>query len=346
MALMLFAPVTVSQVNSVPPTPQNGTTPPTFYRDVLPILQEHCQSCHRAGEIAPMSLVTFDEAHRWSRAIAHMTATRQMPPWFAEPNIGHFSNDPSLTRKQIATLKAWAAAGAPAGDPRDAPPARHWGRGWNIAEPDVVVKMPEPVALPAAGDVDYTYEIVPTGFTEDRWVRMSEILIRRCGPTCIMRPGLYPATGFDVVEAARRWVFSLSRRKACSPTRKRVTMRCLATFSDILLVYAPGSAPDEWPEGEAKLIPHAAPGSGVSRCTTVTRGRAVLGSDQHRVGSVRQAATPKQRVLTLQLTNGALAIPPNWDNYFIADGSLGGTLPNDATLLEFFSPHAPARQGV
>ena len=174
-ALALFALADASQVRSVPPAPQNGSSPPTFYRDVLPILQERCQSCHRVGEIAPMPLVTFEETHRWSQAIAHMTATRQMPPWFAEPDIGHFSNDPSLTRKQIATLAAWAAAGAPAGDPRDAPAARHWARGWNIAQPDVVVKMPEPVALPATGDVEYTYEIVPTGFTEDRWVRMSEI---------------------------------------------------------------------------------------------------------------------------------------------------------------------------
>ncbi len=102
---------------------------PTFYKDVLPILQPHCQTCHRAGEIAPMPLVTYEQARHWSLAIRKMVLLKEMPPWFADPGYGHFANDPSLTREQIQTLVAWTDNHAPAGDPRDAPPAVTVERG-------------------------------------------------------------------------------------------------------------------------------------------------------------------------------------------------------------------------
>src|SRR5579883_470453 len=148
---------------------------PNFYRDVAPILQQHCQSCHRDGEIAPMPLVTYRQTRPWADKIATMVSQKRMPPWFADPHFGKFSNDPSLTPEQIQTLVAWAKSGTPMGDPREATPAAPWTRGWNIAQPDLVLAMPKPVPIPAQGDVDYTYEIVHTGFTEDKWVRMCEI---------------------------------------------------------------------------------------------------------------------------------------------------------------------------
>ena len=97
---------------------------PTFYRDVLPILQQHCQSCHRPGEISPLPLMTYEDAHTEARSIAFITASRKMPPWFADRAVGHFANDPSLTTQEIAILDAWSKAKAPAGDPHDAPPPR------------------------------------------------------------------------------------------------------------------------------------------------------------------------------------------------------------------------------
>ena len=99
---------------------------PTFYKDVLPIFEDHCQSCHRPREVAPMPLVTYEQTKPWALAIAHAVETRMMPPWFADPAYGHFANDPSLTEQQISTISAWAAAGAPAGDAGDAPPMRRW----------------------------------------------------------------------------------------------------------------------------------------------------------------------------------------------------------------------------
>src|SRR3569833_1166519 len=148
---------------------------PTFYKDVLPVLQEHCQSCHRAGEIGPLPLVSYQDARRWSTQIARRTAAREMPPWFADPRVGHFANDPSLSPAQIATLADWAKSGVPAGNPADAPPPRQWTADYVIPNPDLVVTMPQPVPIPAKGDIEYTYEIVHTNFAEDRWVRMSEI---------------------------------------------------------------------------------------------------------------------------------------------------------------------------
>src|ERR1700744_5631658 len=101
--------------------PKHATSKPTFYRDVLPILQQHCQSCHRPGEIGPLPLMTYEEARTEARSIAFITASRKMPPWFADRAIGHFANDPSLTAQEIAILDAWSKAKDPAGDPHDAP---------------------------------------------------------------------------------------------------------------------------------------------------------------------------------------------------------------------------------
>src|SRR4030095_689972 len=98
-----------------------GAESPTFYKDVLPILQANCQSCHRPGEVAPMSLLTYEQARPWARAIKAAVTSRQMPPWFADPSVGHFANERRLVDREIATLNAWADGGAPAGNEADAP---------------------------------------------------------------------------------------------------------------------------------------------------------------------------------------------------------------------------------
>src|SRR5208282_4287047 len=154
---------------------QSGSAP-TFYKDVDPILQKHCQECHRAGGIAPMAFETYEQTHPFAGAIRAAAEKKTMPPWFADHAVGRFSNDTSLTDQEIATLAAWAAAKAPAGNPQDAPAELRWAESWSIGQPDLVLKMPERVALPAGGDIEYTYEIVPTHFAQDRWVRAAEVL--------------------------------------------------------------------------------------------------------------------------------------------------------------------------
>jgi hypothetical protein len=302
----------------------------TFYRDVLPILRGHCEVCHRAGGIAPMSFETFDGARPFAEAIHFATQNRSMPPWFAVRGIGHFSNDPSLSTDEIATLAAWAAAKAPAGNPDDAPAPHRWAEGWSIPEPDLIVKMAQPVELPASGDVDYTYEIVPTHFAEDRWVQMAEVL-----PSA--RANVHHAVVF-IRPPESNWL----RHAPVGETFTAATLKdpedrraAHWTDNDILLVYAPGSSPDEWPENMARFVP--AGSDLVFQMHYTTNGKPA--ADQSRVGLVFSKRPPAQRVLTLQLTNDHFVIPPGVDNFRV---EARGTLPNDATLLSFF-PHMHLR---
>src|SRR5579872_5789113 len=114
---------------------------PTFYKDVLPILQKHCQACHREGEIAPMALVTYQQTYAWADKIARLVSQKQMPPWFADPRFGKFSNDPSLTEEEIHTIVSWVKAETPMGDVGQSAPAPLWTRGWNIEHPNLVLTM-------------------------------------------------------------------------------------------------------------------------------------------------------------------------------------------------------------
>src|SRR5579862_9217611 len=128
----------------------------TFNRDVLPVLQKNCQECHRPGEVAPMSLLTYSEARPWAKAMKAAVVTEKMPPWFADPRYGHFANDRRLSQEEIAILSAWADNGAPEGDSKDKPPARQFTNGWRI-KPDMVIEMPEAFQLPAKGTINYQY---------------------------------------------------------------------------------------------------------------------------------------------------------------------------------------------
>ena len=331
MLLLLLATIQSSAFHSTAGTSGRGAaTPPTFYRDILPILQNHCQTCHRNGEIAPMPFVTYAQTQPWATAIKQAVESKRMPPWFADAHYGKFSNDPSLTPQQIAIIAAWADAGAPAGSSKDAPPLQDWAKGWNIPTPDKVVQMPQPVSLPANGDVEYTYEIVPTGFTEDKWVQMSEI-----------RPSSREHVHHAVVyirPPSSAWLRNAPIGKPFTPSSfsdAEERAEAHATTSDMLLVYAPGSEPDRWPDGMAKFVP--AGSDLVFQMHYTTNGHSA--TDQTSIGLIFAKQPPTQRVLTLQLTNHTFIIPPRTDDYRV---DVSGTLPNDATLLSFF-PHMHLR---
>jgi hypothetical protein len=150
---------------------------PTFTKDVLPILQKNCQSCHRPGQIAPFSMLTYDTTRPWARSIKNKVEARQMPPWFADKAHGDFANDRSLKDSEIETIARWVDAGAPKGDDKDAPPATQWpDDGWAI-KPDIVVRGPEfrVPAHPKSNVIEWTTVVVPSGFTKDTWVTSLEI---------------------------------------------------------------------------------------------------------------------------------------------------------------------------
>jgi hypothetical protein len=161
---------------------QAAASPPTFTRDVAPILQAKCESCHRSNSIAPMSLVTFEETRPWARSIRARVSARQMPPWHIDKTVGiqHFANDRSLSEREIDTIVRWVNAGAPQGDPKHMPSKVTWPDAavWNYAplfgEPDLVIKSPAYTQKGDAQDAWYK-PVVPTGLTEARWVRAIEI---------------------------------------------------------------------------------------------------------------------------------------------------------------------------
>jgi hypothetical protein len=255
-----------------------------------------------------------------------------MPPWFADSCCGHFSDDPSLTPQQITTVSDWVDAHMPAGDPHQAPPPPHWVEGWDIAQPDRIIPMPKPVAIPADGDIEYTYEIVPTYFAEDQWIQMSEIRPTR-------RQNVHHAVVY-IRPPDSKWLRGAPVGvpfTASSLNDPALKHQAHETDSDMLLVYAPGSSPDRWPDGMAKFIP--AHSDLVFQMHYTTNGESA--TDRTSVGLVFAKRPPAQRVLTLQLANDhdPIPIPPNADNYRV---EVHGTFPNDAMLLSFF-PHMHLR---
>ena len=277
-----------------------------------------------------MPLETYRDVEPFAGAIASAVRKRDMPPWFADPCCGHFSNDPSLKEVQIETISRWANARAPAGNPRDAPPARKWTQGWKIEKPDVVLQMPVAKQLPSHGDVPYQYIIIPTGFKQDRWVRMSEI---RPSDSAVV----HHAVAY-IRDPHSRWLRGapvgrpFSAEDLTDPSLRRDAMW---TTNDILLVYAPGSSPDRWPHDYAKLVP--AGSDIVLQMHYTTHGHAA--EDRTSVGLVFSQSPPKKRVLTLQLTNDRFSIPPGDPSYRV---EVHGSIPNDALLLSFF-PHMHLR---
>ena len=281
---------------------------PTFYRDVVPILQNRCQECHRPGQIAPMAFATYAQTRPWAKAIRDTVRSRKMPPWFADPCCGTFANDRSLSPAEIETLARWAESGASEGDKREAPPAKAWPAGWNLAGRDAIVEMLRPFEVPAKGAVEYQYFIAPTGFKEDRWVQAVE-----ARPSV---PGVVHHAVVYIREPGSTWTRG--------PTK-----------ADILTVYAPGGSPDVWPEGMAKLV--KAGSDLVFEIHYTPNGKRVM--DRTRVAMTFAKAAPQKQVLTLQMGNDHFVIPPGARDYRV---TVWGTLPHDALLLGFF-PHMHLR---
>ena len=147
----------------------------TYTKDVAPVLYKHCTTCHRPGEIAPMSLLSYEETRPWARAIKDNVAKGTMPPWHADPAHGVWANDRRLSAEEKDVIVRWVDAGAPQGDPQDLPPKPVYTQGWSFGQPDVVLTMEKAYELPPQGEIPYQYFEVPTNFTEDKWIQAFEI---------------------------------------------------------------------------------------------------------------------------------------------------------------------------
>jgi hypothetical protein len=157
---------------------QNAAGAPTFAKDVAPIFYKSCVICHRPDSIAPMSLVTYEDARPWARSIKNKISARDMPPWFIERNVGiqKFKDDPSLTDEQIATIVKWVDAGAPKGNPADVPQVPKFQNAyeWAMGKPDLVVSTPETITVPAVGPDWWTDQVLDPKLTEDRYIQAVE----------------------------------------------------------------------------------------------------------------------------------------------------------------------------
>ncbi|HYL72765.1 MAG TPA: thiol-disulfide isomerase [Bryobacteraceae bacterium] len=318
----------------------------TFNKDVLPIVQKHCQNCHRPGEVAPMSFLTYNEARPWAKAIRQAALTKKMPPWFADPHYGHFKNDPSLAQSEIDTLVAWADAGAPEGNPKDAPKPIDWVNGWGIGKPDLVLSMPTDYQVPITGTVEYQYIVIPTGFTEDKWIQAAEarpgnravthhivVFVREPG-SAYMRD-VTPGTVFSPRSLAQQASAAAASNSADAAAKRRQASSAAGFPTEIVVGYAPGTDPVRLDPGQAKLI--KAGSDLVLQLHYTPNGKAA--TDRSQVGFVFAKQPPKERVYTTSAGNLGFAIPPGDPNYEVKASI---TLQTDARLVDF-NPHMHLR---
>src|SRR5262245_39003202 len=154
----------------------SAQTTPTFSKDVAPILYANCSNCHRAGEIGPMPLLTYNDARPYARSIATHVQNGTMPPWHADdPSRSHFVNDRSLSQADKDILVRWATGGAPEGNPKDLPAPPKFVDGWRMGKPDAIFTMQEDYPVPASGTIDYKFFEIPTNLTEDKWLQAFEV---------------------------------------------------------------------------------------------------------------------------------------------------------------------------
>jgi hypothetical protein len=262
------------------------TAAPTFSKDIAPILFNHCTSCHRPGEIAPMSFQNYKETRPWAKAIREKVVNRTMPPWHADPHIGQWANDKRLAQKDIDTIVAWVDGGAKEGDAKDLPPLPKFASGWQIGEPDVTFQMPEEFTVPAQGTVPYIYFQVPSNFKEDKYITAMEA---RAGDLSVVH----------------HIVIYIREPNPAKPKRAN-------DLGDGLLgALSPGMTPFIAQPGTAKLIKagstivfqmHYTPSG------KVTKDRSILG--------LKFAKAPVDKIITTTAAwNGRFEIPANADNH-------------------------------
>ncbi len=277
-------------------------SPVTFSKDVAPILQANCQGCHRPGEAAPFSLLTYQQARPWAKAMKEAVLLKKMPPWFADASVGHFKNDRALAQKDIDTLTKWVEAGAPEGNPKDMPKPLEFTEGWNIGKPDLVFEMPEAFDVPASGTIEYQYVILPYKFTEDRWVQMAEV-----------RPGnralVHHVIAF-IRDGNSKWNRDKTPGEVFLPEKNSKGER-QGLSGDMLAGYAPGLPPIELPAGTARLV--KAGSDIVFQMHYTANGKP--GQDKTKVGIVFAKEPPKERIMTLAALNQKFTIPAGDPNY-------------------------------
>ena len=252
LAVMLFASLPGTSVDAQVTSVIHAT--PTFSKDVAPIFFKHCVSCHRPGDIAPMSLLTYEQSRPYARAILNAVSKRTMPPWHADAPAGTFLNERILTDAERETIVAWAEAGAPRGEAKDLPPAPSFNDEWVLGTPDLVLEMEEDFQVPTSGTIEYAYFYVPTNFAERRWVKSLEvrpgnrqvvhhILLNQLAKSDAERTPLARGKPEDEVRV---------RRDALGERPRRTDLNSMP--SRLMATYAPGTNPQVAHGGTAFVL--------------------------------------------------------------------------------------------
>ena len=281
----------------------------TFTKDVAPILYRSCVECHRPTMFAPMSLLTYEDARPWARAIKQRVAKREMPPWSADAPLGTFKNDPRLTEKDINTIVAWVDGGAQKGNDKDMPAAPQFADGWTIGKPDAVFTMTEDFKVPAEGAVPYQYIRIPTNLTEDKWIQAIEI---RPGNRAVVHHVIANAQpmGLNAVDERAPGRFGLG---GVTPNK-------------------PGIA---YETGVARLLP--ARSEIILQMHYTTNGEAT--TDRTSIGVIFAKEPPKKTLGGGMVLSIGFAIPPGADHHEVRAST---TLRQD-TLLTTMTPHMHVR---
>ncbi len=321
----------------------------TFTKDVAPIFFKNCVGCHRPAYTAPMSLLSYKEARPWARSIKEKVLTRAMPPWSADPHYGEFSNDTSLSERDINTIATWVDQGAKEGDPRALPPRPQASELWEISNPDVVIAMQEEWQGEARGLDENLDFVAPTGFTEDRWVQAIEFRPgnRRAihhAVVLIQTPDMMKAEQASAAPANGSSIFQTqgTNRKVrddvpvvddgCGAQRDGGGNN--ARFA--LTVYAPGRNADVWADGTAKLIPK---GSNLIFQMHYAKTTGKAEKDRSSV-AIRFARQPVEKmVVSLDIMNFYFRIPAGAENHQVTACS---TFKKDVQVISFM-PHMHVR---
>jgi peroxiredoxin len=280
----------------------------TYTKQIARLLQNRCVECHRAGEVAPFALQDYDEVVGWAATMLEVVDQGRMPPWFANPEYGHFANDARLPAEDKRLLHEWVANGCPKGDDKDLPPPRQFTEGWQMGEPDQVIYMADkPFDVPAEGVVAYKYFSVDPGFKEDKWIQAVEA-----------RPG-----NRKVVHHIIAFI---------QPPRLSGDFR----GGGGLAGYAPGERARVYPLGMASFVPKGS--RIVFQLHYTPNGTAQ--QDISKVGiKFADPATVKKRMRGGAAVNRWFAIPPEADNHEVTSDYV---FPQDALLTSLF-PHMHLR---
>ena len=287
---------------------------PTFTRDVAPILYKKCVSCHRPGEIGPMSFVTYQDVRPWAKSIREKVSARVMPPWFADPHYGKFRNDRSLSEQEIATIASWANAGARQGNQADLPPLPKFPEGWQIGTPDIVFETPVEFQIPVDGTIDYQYLEVPTNFTEDKWMQAGEvragdpehvhhIIVSVIEPDKSTRPNIVQMRAIfpDGQAPAAR-----TPRQLTDEQRAQLAQANRRASANMLVNWAVGEDAPVFQNRMAKRIP--AGSTLVFQIHYTTNG--APGKDRSKIALIFAKQPPQREIRTGMIANPQFVIPP------------------------------------